>query len=57
MNWLKLIIYLMFLALLSVGIGSLYKTFELGLIIFGLGGLIYIFCSSVINYLDNGNKK
>ena len=57
MNWLKFIIYLMFLGIFSIGIGSLYKTFELGLVIFGVGGLLYIFCSSIVNYLDNDNKN
>lgn len=52
MNYIKFIIYLFFVFLIALGFSVIYKNENIGLIIFGIGGLTYMFITSTIKYLD-----
>ena len=51
-NWFNFIIYLVFLLACAIGIGANTNNINNGLIIFGFGGLLYLFIDSVVHYLD-----
>jgi len=52
-NWIKFLLFLFFLALLSIGVAIIQNNYGFGISLFGLGGLIYLIATFMINYLDN----
>lgn len=52
-NWIKFLLFLFFLALLSIGVSIIQNNYGFGIALFGLGGLIYLIATFMINYLDN----
>lgn len=54
MKWINFLIYLMFAAFLSIGMGAFFKDENIGLSIFGVLGLLYLIIPKMIHYLDEG---